>query len=167
MKNELWMPVVGYEQNYMVSNYGRVSSIKRPHCKGGLLILSPTKLGYVRTSLSLNGKRDTFMVHRLVLEAFIGPCPDGLEAAHLNGNRSDNVLPNLVWTTRKENHSHKVAHGTQPFGEDNAQSKLTAEQVLEIRRLRGQVKGRELAARFCVSESNVSVIQLGKSWTHL
>jgi hypothetical protein len=167
MKNEQWLPIVGYEQNYEVSDYGRVRSIARPACAGGLLALSPTKQGYARTSLWQRGKRASFLVHRLVLEAFNGPCPNGLEAAHLNGNRSDNALSNLIWATRKENHSHKIIHGTQQFGSSCYNAKLSDDSAREIRRLRGIVAGAELSRRYNIAASIVSAIQLGKSWRRI
>lgn len=89
--------------------------------------------GYKRIMLCCNGVKHQPRVHVLVLEAFIGNAPEGFEAAHLNGVRDDNRLENLQWVSRKENHSHKILHGTRQAGEGHAQSKLTTEDVMQIR----------------------------------
>lgn len=85
-----WMPVVGYEGLYEVSDRGDVRSLKRPrktyltrHGKelvltwfeGRALSPSADKDGYLKVSLSKNGKSKVFRVHRLVLESFVGACP--------------------------------------------------------------------------------------------
>ena len=54
----------------------------------------------------------TRLVHRLVLEAFVGPRPEGMVARHLNGDPGDNRLENLAWGTQSENNYDKVRHGT-------------------------------------------------------
>jgi hypothetical protein len=46
------------------------------------------------------GKQRKLYVHRAVLMAFVGPCPEGHEARHLNGEPNDNRLSNLCWDTR-------------------------------------------------------------------
>lgn len=67
--------------------------------------LSPTRdaYGYLQIGLFKNGKKNTRKIHRLVLEAYVGPCPDGMECLHKNGNSSDNRLANLKWGTHAEN----------------------------------------------------------------
>ncbi len=107
-------------------------------------------------------------VHRLVLHAFVGPCPPGLEGAHLNGDPGDNRLPNLVWVTRKENHSHKILHGTYLRGEKNPNAKLTDRAVLSIRRLWRNGHTQEcLAAKYETTQTTVSQIVLRRTWKHI
>lgn len=55
-------------------------------------------------------KKKIFYVHRLVLEAFVGPCPENMECRHLNGVRSDCRLDNLAWGTKAENEADKKKH---------------------------------------------------------
>src|SRR4051794_38431819 len=58
------------------------------------------------------GRDNIRFIHRLVLEAFVGPCPDGLECRHLDGDPGNNLLSNLKWGTRLENFQDSVKHGT-------------------------------------------------------
>lgn len=51
-------------------------------------------------------------VHRLVLEAFVGPCPFGMEGCHNDGDPTNNNLVNLRWDTHKNNEKDKIKHGT-------------------------------------------------------
>jgi hypothetical protein len=74
------------------------------------------------------------LVHRLVLMAFKGPCPPGMEACHFPDSSWDNNKPsNLRWGTHKENEYDKVIHGTSNRGERAARVVLTAKEVREIR----------------------------------
>jgi len=102
-----WKPVVGWEKFYRVSDLGEVLSIRgQRHLTGTAL-----PIGHLRVRLSAEGVRKSVLVHRLVLEAFVGPCPEGSEARHLNGDPQDNRLVNLRWGTRSENILDQVEHG--------------------------------------------------------
>ena len=111
---EVWRPVVGYEGVYSVSDLGRVrrdeaSTNTRP---GRILSGIVDKDGYLMVNLSRQNTARRRKVHRLVLEAFVGPCPDEMEACHFpDRTRSNNRLANLRWDTRKANWSDSVAHG--------------------------------------------------------
>ena len=72
----------------------------------------PNEKGYQRVNLIRDGKPRSFRVHRLVLLAFVGPCPKGMQARHLNGNSSDNRLANIAWGTPEENYADIHRHGT-------------------------------------------------------
>lgn len=63
---------------------------------------------YVKLINSDGAKRRT--VHRIILETFVGPCPEGKEACHGNGIRHDNRLANLRWDSRQENSKDKIRH---------------------------------------------------------
>lgn len=105
---ERWLPVVGFEDRYQVSDLGRVYSL----ITGQLLSLRTTdRDGRPRVSLTGGAKVRTRPVHRLVLEAFVGPCPDGMEGCHSNGDTSDNRLVNLRWDTKSANMQDCLAHG--------------------------------------------------------
>lgn len=176
--NYEWRPVLGYEGLYEVSNSGEVRSLA--FFRGGkrwprLLMLAPriSTHGYPYVTLRLpkpgpggtrHGKYQS--VHRLVLDAFVGPCPAGMEAAHLNGNPDDCGLPNLRWVTHQENVDHQLAHGTRLAGEKNPSAKLNVDAVRLIRKLRCDgVAGRVIANAFRVSEQTVSDIYSARRWS--
>jgi hypothetical protein len=73
---------------------------------------SPTERGYPRVGLTIDGKLKFFLVHRLFLEVFIGPCPPGMECLHRDGDSSNCSLSNLRWGTPKENVADSIRHGT-------------------------------------------------------
>jgi hypothetical protein len=125
-----------------------------------------------------NGKSVKCRVHRLVCEAFHGPCPDGLDCAHLDRTKTNNAESNLCWATRSENERHKVAHGThtgsanlrpgQLRGEANPLAKLTTEIVTAIRsRGSSGYSERMISAEFGVSPSQVHKILSREAWSHV
>ena len=122
-------------------------------------------MGYNDVDLYKDGKKKKKKVHRLVMEAFVGPCPDGMECRHLNGNSRDNRLENLKWGTKAENIEDTLRHGHTTRGERHPMVKLTESQVREIRAAGG--KQREIAERYGVTQSNVSYIKRGASWGHV
>lgn len=110
------------------------------------------------------GKRKCFFVHRLILETFIGPCPDGMECCHNDGNPQNNQLCNLRWDTHRNNIRDKASHGTLPLGETHHMAKLTADDVRQIRMMAGTMPQTELAKKFNVSQRHLSKIIRGKAW---
>ena len=107
---EIWLPVLGYEANYEVSNLGRVRSNDRVlelrsgvfmTMQGRVLKLATKGKGYLYASLTKDLKQKTLRVHRLVAAAFWGP--SGLQIDHLNGVKSDNRLCNIEYVTAYEN----------------------------------------------------------------
>jgi len=121
-------PIPG-QRGYFADRNGNIWSI---NSKDGV----PRKLkpgltrGYYGVSLS--GKR-SFYVHRLILQTFVGVCPDGMQSCHNNGKRSDNRLSNLRWDTFKNNHADMMKHGTRLMGENHHLSVLNELQVRIIR----------------------------------
>lgn len=107
-----WRAVLGFESLYEVSDGGQVRSIAR-HGTNGRVPRPGVKrpYGHLLVSLYRDGKGTTRAVHRLVLEAFIGPRPARAECRHRNGQPSDNRLANLAWGTRSENQRDRVGHG--------------------------------------------------------
>jgi hypothetical protein len=75
----------------------------------------------------------TSTVHTLVLQAFVGPCPPGLEGCHADDDRTNNALSNLRWGTPKSNAADRVRNGRAPRGEWHGMSKLAEHQVDAIR----------------------------------
>ena len=110
---EIWRYIEGYEGLYQVSNEGRVKSIKKfinsgIHTTENILKERITPNGYNQICLTLGGKHLYYYAHRLVAENFI-PNPDNKpEVDHINGNKLDNRVENLRWTTKSENMSNPV-----------------------------------------------------------
>ena len=107
-----------------------------------------------------------FSVHVLVLTVFIGPCPEGMEGCHEDGDFTNNRVDNLRWDTHQENQRDMVRHGTTNFmpGENHPNAKLTEEQVREIRRMyaTGEWTQKELMSHFDVA--SIQAILEGKVW---
>lgn len=148
---EEWRAVPGFEGAYEVSNLGRVRSLERVVTVRGRhdgqarrrirgRILKPgLSVGRPVVNLSSDGSHRHALVHHLVLEAFVGPCPDGQECRHLDDNRQHNKLSNLEWGTRVENMADRRRNGRRRRGvrgEANNAAKLTENDVRLIRRLR-------------------------------
>ena len=117
----------------------------------------------LRPHVTINRKSQR--VHRLVLEAFIGPCPKGMVAVHKDGDCHNNRLSNLRWGTPKENGEDAVRHGRSSRGVKNPNAKLTEEKVRTIRILSGQGKTqKEIASILGVDSSNVCRVLTGYIW---
>jgi len=115
---ERWLPVVGYEGFYEVSDLGRVRSMRRRVAGGrAVRILKPCQYprGHLKVVLCVNGQKKDMLVHRLVAIAFIGPQPPGCEVCHYDGNPANNVLGNLRWGTRGDNIRDSIRHGTNAW----------------------------------------------------
>lgn len=103
MIKEIWMPVLGYEEKYWASNWGRIKSLNYNRT-GKEKILRPRKSGgYLHVFLRKNGNGKNLYVARLVWEAFNGPIPEGMQVNHINEDKNNNRLENLNLTTPKEN----------------------------------------------------------------
>lgn len=114
------------------------------------------------------GKKRNRYIHQLVLETFEGPCPEGQEALHSDGNRSNNALSNLRWGTRSENMADADRHGTLCRGSRHGIAKLTEEQVVEIiQLLMDRQKPSVVAERFQISVATLHSIRSGKGWSHV
>lgn len=168
MNQEVWRPVVNHEF-YEVSSIGRVRSLPRTvvtargvrKYKGRVLSPSMHKTGY----LAVNIRNATHYVHRLVLAAFVGPCPVGCECCHNNGDRADNRLSNLRWDTFSANQRDRITHGTHNRGERCGMAKLTAKEVKQIRASSEQ--GKRLAEYFEVSQQLISAVRHNRCWQHI
>jgi len=110
MADEVWKPIAGWP-NYEVSDLGRVRSLPRERARGGILKPQRDSGGYQKVALSRPGQVRRFRVHKLVAEAFIGPCPPGEEARHLNDVKDDNRAANLAYGTRRDNGRDAVENG--------------------------------------------------------
>jgi len=110
MVNEIWVPVLGFEKKYLVSNLGRLKSVqfKRRFFKK-IRLLSSGYLGVsVTISVNNNKTKKCFLMHRLIAQAFIANPKHKKEVNHINGIKTDNRIDNLEWVTASENILHSV-----------------------------------------------------------
>jgi hypothetical protein len=168
MNEERWLPVVGYESLYEISSEGNMKSMRFNPPRA--MACGLNREGYPQVGLCHRGDKrsKTFRVHRLVLEAFVGKCPDGMEALHGQGGRADARLDNLSWGTPKKNQGEDRARDhTTNRGEKCGSSKLTWDQIQELKAKReAGAKVVELGEEYGINPSTVSKICKGKRWQH-
>ena len=156
---EEWRPVRGFEGIYEVSDQGRVRSLDRILSDGrrwrGRIMRTQIVDRYEQLVLARNGQTAR-TAHGLVLEAFRGERPAGMEVCHGNGDPTDNRLENLRWDTPKNNAADREAHGRTAKSERNGSAKLTPDEVRSIRECisKGETQ-RQVAERYGVSQSTV------------
>lgn len=127
------------------------------------------KSGYLRVCLKRNKKGYYRPIAHLVLEAFVGPRPEGAMSLHSPDPTPTNNTPgNLRWGTVQDNANDTVAMGNTARGEKNGFAKLTTAQVVEMRRdFEAGAKLVDLAVKFGVSRPNVSRIVNRSRWKHV
>ena len=158
MQNEIWKDIPGNEGYYQVSNLGNVKSLPRRVyrqnyyfiSKGKFLKFREASQGRFYVDLHMNKKIKRCYVHSLVTLAFIGERPKGYSVCHINGDNQDNRITNLKYDTPRQNQIDVYR-----YGKTHGNSKLSVEQVLEIRALykTGEYTTRELARKFSVSQN--------------
>lgn len=163
-----------HNKNYQISSDGRARSKERQvlgrwnsmrTIGAKEMSLQTTPQGYQFFVAYNNTLHKTVLMQRAVLETFIGPQPDGMEACHENGIRSDNRLENLRWDTRSANAHDKKQHGTMTWGEQHGNSKLTEEKIQEIR---GDARfSKQIAKDHGVHFSTICRIKSHSTWQHV
>jgi len=170
------MKIIPKFPNYSITKDGRVWSKERKDTigrpvKGKWLVQSGNR--YLLVSLFKNSKQYICCVHRLVLETYVGECPENMECRHLDGNLYNNKLKNLKWGTKSENSLDAVKHGTHGGfsnkGENQRQAKLTEEDVKLIidTYYDGAYTLTELANHFSVVPSAIWRILNKRTWKHV
>ena len=174
---EVWRTVKGYNGLYKVSTWGRVKSLDRciPNSSGPgtrvmpgrILKAKPGADTYPRVGLSKHGIVVIRRLHVLVLETFIGSCPDGMECRHLDGKPENNRLENLAWGTPTENQRDRAAHGTGNIGSRNNFAKTTEVTVKLIKKLAARgLSRRTIASQVNLSYGIITSIVSGRNWKH-
>lgn len=156
-----WRLVPGFGRKYEVSDDGRVRSLHKRMSSNGPRLLKPklSTHGYLAVSLSYYGEQSQEFVHRLVLQAFVGPAPEGYQCAHKNGIKTDCRLSNLVWATPAVNSRHQFEHGTRtpsPTRRDEAMQEELALKAIELLMEKGW-ETRDIA--HCFQRSKASVLR--------
>lgn len=173
LKDEVFLPVVGYEDDYVVSNYGRIKRVRNSsNSKAGHTLKPLTQRnGYLKVNLYDGGTMHRVPVHRLVAAAFIGPRPEGLQVNHIDGDKKNNHISNLEYVTPSENirHGLEVLGIQRAHGEAVYHAKLTESEVLGIRALHdlGNATHKELGEIYGVSASNIGCIVRRHTWKHI
>lgn len=131
-------------------------------------VLKTCGKGYPRVNLySSEGKRAVMGIHILVLITFVGPCPDNYEARHLDDNKKNSVLSNLVWGTRKDNMEDRVRNNIHLHGERIKTAKLSYEKINEARVLyTNGISQRKIAKFMEVAQSQISRALSGERWKY-
>lgn len=170
LEGEIWAWVSGYEGLYQISNFGRIKSFPRNGTGKEIKILRPglTKDGYLRIYLYKNNTPRRFNIHRLVAETFISNSENKPHVNHKDGNKFNNCVKNLEWSTVAENNQHAYDAGLKKAVGNSADSKLTSEQIYWIREHyipRNKEYGeRALAKKFNVTQSTISNVILRKHY---
>lgn len=163
---EIWKNIVGYGNNYMVSNFGRVKSMPRKIDNGFNKRLSREKIlkpsireGYERVCLCDNKKDCRISIHRLVAEAFI-PNPHNLKQInHKDFIKNNNHVSNLEWCSPSQNVQHflKGNRRTCRTGDNHHSTKISQEIAAKIKQIHKEQKIGALRIKNLLEIKNVSV----------
>ena len=175
---EKWKDIKFFD-GYQVSNTGLVKSKEKfikgygsriKHQKERILKSVPNHSGYHRLTLRSNNKSFNASVHRLVAEAFIPNPLNKTEVNHIDGDKSNNCVSNLEWTTPSENQKHSYKTGLHSqTGSRNGFSKINESIVSDIRKMydSGNISCTAIAHRYKLSVPTVSMIVNRKTWKHV
>lgn len=148
---EQWKEIEGYE-GYSVCNLGFV------RCKTKIMKPDFTTR-YCRIKFYKNGVYKNKYIHVLVTDAFMGPCPAGLQRNHKDGNRKNNRIDNLEFVTPSENIKHSLYNGLR------STSKLRHYHIPHIRKMRRNgYTYAQIGKKFGCSEQNIGSVIVGRSW---
>lgn len=173
---EIWKTIPEFE-DYEINRFGVVRRNKDAPTgiakKGYIYKTKIMPNGYCVARLNKGGKTYNLLTHRLIAELFLEK-PENykeLNVNHKNGVRNDNRPENLEWVTQSENmmHSRDVLKSLNPpRGEKQGKSKLTNNDVIEIRNLYSMgVLQKDIAKKFDVSAKQISVIARKIQWAHI
>jgi hypothetical protein len=166
---EVWKPIPGYDGHYDASTLGRIRSNGRQagtrFYPARIMRQSTLESGYLTVNISLRNRPHHRRVHQLILEAHVGPCPDGMECRHGDGDRKNNRLSNLTWGTKVENMADRDRHGRTLRAEASPVAKLTWATVREMRALaKTGVSNPVLARRFGISRYVAWNVVTNRKW---
>ena len=167
---EKWVPVVGFEEGYEVSNYGGVRSRRfSSRTFPGKVIkprVNPSTFRYY-VGLHRDRKLHCKAVHKLVATAFLGHPPKGMEVNHIDGDKHNNSVTNLEYITRAANMAHAAKNGLSkgPRGENHPRSKFTASDIVHIRN--SPLGRNELARQFSVSPYAIYAVRKRLVWGYI
>lgn len=176
---EIWKDVPGYEGKYQASTYGRIRSLGRFRvgrygnlCKisGKMLKFTTMDNGYLAISMHLNSAQKTRLVHQVVLETFVGPCPPGMQTRHFpDADKSNNRLANLEWASHQQNMKDQYEQGTLVKGEASCKAKITEQ---DVRRIRARANSGESQRSIMKDYPSIGQMQISRivrreQWKHV
>jgi len=174
---EIWKEINGYEGLYEVSNLGRIKRLsgaliyKTNNKRTEECIMKKIKCsdGYVRINLRNKDERKTLLVSRIVAINFIDNPFMKKEVNHIDGDKTNNTVENLEWTTRKENAEHAAINGLMSKGEKHGVSKLKEFEVKDIRKLykNGGISQTKIAKKYSVTQHTVWCIIKNITWVDI
>lgn len=171
MENEIWKTILG-EPDHQASNLGRVRSLDRDvlvsanarcgpcikRLSGALKKLSLGAGNHLR--VSINNKN--YYVHTLVMLAFVGPRPHGMECRHTDGNEKNNRADNLEWATHTRNIQDKKWHKGSKHEAISGKLSACGVNFIKLAIKHKSVKTKELVRLFNVSRTAIYSIRDGK-----
>ncbi len=164
------------EKFYRVGSDGSVWSCQKRGMGAGLTStwreLKRVPIGrdgnYLTVGTAVAGIPHRFYIHRLVLETFVGPCPEGMEGCHNDGDPWNNDVKNLRWDTPKNNQADRVKHGTTFRGSAIPWSKLKEADIPIIReRLKQGERSWVVAKDYGVSSTTIEDAGAYRTWKHV
>lgn len=170
----IFRPIEGFP-GYCVGSNGTAWTLKKLiHTRYGNVVVMgdtwhPLKLvlcnrHYV-VGFREGGKVHTKRIHRLILEAFIGPCPPHMQGCHWDDDPTNNRIFNLRWDTSKSNHADAFRNGRRIVGDSCSFTKYSDALIREVREefAKGEISAEELAIRYGIPKVRVLPILLGKT----
>jgi hypothetical protein len=166
--DEEWRPVPNSNDKYQVSNYGRIKSFFNKG-KYEQMLKTHELNGFKIANISINNKKPSIYIHRLVAEAWIPkPSNDHNYVMHLDGNLSNNHISNLAWMTKEQMHAHRRELKKKSTTVKISNSKLNESDVRLLKSmLQRGVSHIQIAKMFCISGMQVTRIKRGENWGHV
>jgi hypothetical protein len=171
IEDEIWKELTFTDKKYEISNYGRVRSFCYDKADGRIVKPGNIK-GFYNVSLRVEGKKRSYLVHKLTAEYFIPRDNDEQSVViHLDWNKQNNHTSNLQWVTRDESYKrmHQLLQETRrKSGKLVTSSKLKPEDVSVLKgMLEKGVKQSVIARLFCISEMQVTRIKRNENWAEI
>ena len=165
-QGEVWKAVAGYEQEYCISNYGRIYTYARNGLREGKIVSVGLSGRYCRVGLRKNGTRKYFSVHRLVANAFLKNDKNLPQIDHISNNRMDNRVCNLRWVTAKENRNNPITVETHKHAmsllRDNKRCKKVVQLTKEGKIVQVFISIKEAQRETGIDKENISAAAKNK-----
>jgi hypothetical protein len=160
------VPIKDFEGIYTINRKGEISS---RYFKNKILKHVVDGQGYYMINLWKNKKPKSVRAHRILAKTFLPNPENKTYVNHIDGNKLNNDLSNLEWSTPSENMQHAYDTGLNkgPRGELSGHHKLTNSDIEFIRANKGVLTGMQLADKFSIRRKHVYKIQSRKAWSHV